>query len=226
MAFRPRQRHNPVPSGRRAWHHIGGSYQSAMGHRRPQPGLPLTWPACWLRSIQVSVSHPIGFGCASSSSAGPSRLQRVGARWFGGKKEAAGLFDLPAWVVGWHFGPLIRLEPLPSVEPISDGPRRPVPSPQSVSVFPYSHLCCPGVVPRSPPVDGLSRRRIRAAGLALPLNHTVGVPNDALWLLHLATAGCGRRWASQERRRDASSRVAGRAQRLSLRLTGPIEPAQ
>ena len=203
MAFRPRQRHNPVPSGRRAWHHIGGSHQSAMGHRRPYPGLPVTWPACRLRSIQVSVSHPIGFGCASSSSAGPSRLQRVGARWFGGEKEAAGLFDLPARVVGWHFGPLIRLEPLPSVEPDGDGPGRPVPRPQSVSVFPCSHLRCLGVVPRSPPVDGLSRRRIRATGLALPLNHTVGVPNDALWLLHPATAGCGRPWASRERRRDA-----------------------
>jgi hypothetical protein len=37
LAFRPPQRHNPVPSGRSAWHRIGGSDQSAMGRRRPFP---------------------------------------------------------------------------------------------------------------------------------------------------------------------------------------------
>ena len=196
MAFRLRQRHNPVPSGRPAWHHIGGSYQSAMGHRRSHPGLPVTWPACRLQSIQVSVSHPIGFGCASSSSAGPSRLQRVGARWFGGEKEAAGLIDPPTWVVGWHFGPLCASSTFRQSSLTTMVPGGPFPVRSPFRFSPCSHLHCPSVSPRPPPVDGLSWRRIRAAGLALPLNHTVGVPNDALWLLHLATAGCGRRWAS------------------------------
>ena len=131
--------------------------------------------------------------CLSESGCLPAcnGLETVGS---GGETEAAGLIDLPTWVVGWHFGPLIPLEHVPSVEPSSNGPGRPVPCPFRFS--PCSHLHCPGVSPRSPPVDGLSWRRILAAGLALPLNHTVGVPNDALWLLHLATAGCGRRWAS------------------------------
>jgi len=194
LAFRLRQRHNPVPSGRSAWHRIAGSYQSAMGHRRPHPGLPVTWPACRLQSIQVSVSHPIGFGCASSSPAGPSRLQRVGARWGGDKSSWADRSaDLGCWMA---FLTLVRREHVPSVEPDSEVPGGsfPIRSPFRFSLC--SHLRCPGVFPRSPPVDGLSRRRIRATGLALPLNHTVGVPNDALWLLHLATAGCGRRWAS------------------------------
>ena len=194
MAFRLRQRHNPVPSGRSAWHRIGGSYQSAMGHRRPHPGLPVTWPACRLQSIQVSVSHPIGFGV-------PLRVRLVhpvcnGLEPVGGEAKAAGLIDLPTWVVGWHFGPLcgaskFRQSSLTAMVP---GGSFPIRSPFRFSLC--SHLRCPGVFPRSPRVDGLSRRRIRATGLALPLNHTVGVPNDALWLLHLATAGCGRRWAS------------------------------
>jgi len=101
--------------------------------------------------------------------------------------------DLGCWMA---FLTLVRREHVPSVEPDSEVPGGsfPIRSPFRFSLC--SHLRCPGVFPRSPPVDGLSRRRIRATGLALPLNHTVGVPNDALWLLHLATAGCGRRWAS------------------------------
>jgi len=136
-------------------------------------GLPLRAPSCFI---------PLATGWHS--------LVR------GGEQEATGLIDLPARVAGWHFRPLIRLEHVPSVEPDSDVHGRAVPRPQSVSVFPCSHFRCPGIFPRSPPVDGLPRRRIPATGLALPLNHTVGVPNDALWLPHPATAGCGRRWAS------------------------------
>ena len=116
LAFRPPQRHNPVPSGRSAWHHIGGSNQSAMGRRRP---------------FTEGATDPVG-------------RNRLGART-------------------WSEGPLVALSSVLT-------PRR-------------SRCFCsasPPLIPDNPTVSGLSRRRIRASGLAHPLNHTVGVPNDAL----------------------------------------------
>ena len=69
MAFRPPQGHNPLPSGRPAWLHIGGSHQSAMGHRRPRPGLPITWFANHL--ADRSLGLPVGSD--RSRSAFPTR---------------------------------------------------------------------------------------------------------------------------------------------------------
>lgn len=53
------------------------------------------------------------------------------------------------------------------------------PSPCPPLLAPCSPIPHPGPIPVRPAVSGLSRRRFRATGLAHPLNHTVGVPNDA-----------------------------------------------